>query len=138
MSKKNKPNLLTAPIGLVQSVVHELAVKKGWWPMLSHKDLSVAQKLELVSAAVPMRLALIHADISKALEEYCTKKRHTEVSWGEDDGDERPAGLPIALADVIINTLDLAQALDIDLGYWIARKHEFNEAQRKRSSRRRG
>ena len=130
--KKNTPNLLMAPIGDVQYTMHQLAVKKGWWPMLSSISLSTKQKREQIEATVPEKLALIHSEVSEALEEFRSNKRLNEVTFGEDDEEEKPEGFPVELADIVIRVFDLAQALNIDLGYWIARKYEYNATRKKR------
>lgn len=130
--ERNESNLLQAPISTLQAVMHRLSREKGWWPQLDDKNSSPAEKKKLVEATIPEKLVLIHSEVSEAMEEYRRRKRITEVSFGEDDEEEKPEGLPIELADVVIRVFDLAEALHIDLGYWIVRKYEYNQTRKKR------
>ncbi len=133
MSKKTETNLLIAPISIAQSIVHQLAKKKGWWPMLE-RPLPKKQREKQLQALVPEKLALIHSEISEALEEYRSRKVLNEVTFGEEneEGVDKPEGFPVELADAVIRIFDLAEALNIDLGYWIMRKHEYNSGRSRR------
>lgn len=57
------------------------------------------------------RIALIHSELSEALEEFRAGRVDT---WFQDDG--KPEGVPIEMADAVIRILDMADWLDIDLG----------------------
>lgn len=70
---------------------------------------------------IASRLALIHAEVSEALE--CVARGEMETFAG-DHG--KPEGFPIELADVAIRLLDLAQSLGIDLEATMHLKHEYN------------
>jgi len=86
---------------------------------------------------VPTKLALIHSEVSEALECY----RNGEMLEMVDTGDAKPhrldadgkcvsagkpVGLPSELADIVIRVMDLAEALGIDLEGAIERKHAYN------------
>jgi NTP pyrophosphatase (non-canonical NTP hydrolase) len=94
-------------ISELQKEVHLNAVKHGWWEG---------------EANIPEKLALIHSEISEALEDY--RKERMTPRLVEDN---KPEGFPVELADVIIRTLDLAEALGFNLEYFIKEKHEFNK-----------
>lgn len=93
----------------MQHLVHMTAVEHGWWEKATIN-------------IVPEKLALIHAEVSEALEEYRDQKMETYYS-----GDKRkPEGFGIELADAVIRIFDLAAWLGLDMGALIAEKHNFN------------
>lgn len=129
-----RPTVLTGSISFVQRAVHELARKKGWWPILEKKGLTAKQRQQQLEAMVPEKLVLVHSEISEAMEEYRSRKMLSEVTFGEenDAGEDKPEGFAVELADAVIRIFDLAEALNIDLGYWIMRKHEYNSGRSRR------
>lgn len=84
------------------AAMHKNAVDHGWY----EQPLSI-----------PEKLALIHSEVSEALEAY----RHN-IS----DGDK--GCLAEELADVVIRSFDLAEAEGLDIVAAIERKHEQNKA----------
>lgn len=101
-----------------QHKVHNLARTKGWWGL----EGSAPSPDELTITAVAARLALIHSEVSEAVE--CL--RNGEIRF-DTEANGKPVGLSTELADIMIRTMDLATALGIDLEVEIARKHEYNK-----------
>lgn len=80
---------------------------------------------------VPAKLALIHAEVSEALEEF--RKGNMELYYEEFGGgfdahilSKKPEGFGIELADVVIRVADLASHLGIDLTEMVAIKTAYN------------
>jgi NTP pyrophosphatase (non-canonical NTP hydrolase) len=70
---------------------------------------------------VPLKLALMHGEISKALELYRTGRM---LSWTTGD---KPEGFDIKLADLVIRVCDLAGSLGLHLEEAIERKAAYNK-----------
>ena len=86
--------------------IHENAKAHGWW----EEERSFG---ELV--------ALMHSELSEALEEY---RNHKPMVYEENGKLE---GVATELADCVIRIFDWAGKEDIDLEDIIIRKHEYNK-----------
>lgn len=69
------------------------------------------------------KIALIHSELSEALEEYRDDRGLNETYW-LDGG--KPHGVPTELADTVIRILDLCGYLGLDLEHIIKGKLDYN------------
>lgn len=99
---------------------HENAKSKGWWD----EERSFGEQI-----------ALMHSELSEALEEYRNKKpmfyfkevNGFEVSEMNEWDGEKPEGISIELADTIIRIFDTCGRYGIDLDKAIKIKMKYNE-----------
>jgi NTP pyrophosphatase (non-canonical NTP hydrolase) len=77
---------------------------------------------------IPEKLALIHSEVSEALEALREGRMSTILS--EDKG--KPEGFPSELADIIIRVGDLAGRLRINLTEEIERKMAYNQTRERK------
>jgi NTP pyrophosphatase (non-canonical NTP hydrolase) len=91
---------------------HNTAKSKGWW---DHPDRNI-----------PELLALIHSEVSEALESY---RDHGQEGLSEVWTDEhnKPEGFTVELADVFIRISDLCGEFNLDLESAIRSKLSYNE-----------
>lgn len=89
---------------------HNNAVKKGWW---DNTDRNIGELL-----------ALMHSEISEALEEWRNNKQLTDIYYEED---RKPAGFAVEMADLIIRVVDTCERYDIPLVQAIEQKMEYNK-----------
>ena len=96
---------------------HETSASKGWW---ENPDRNIGELL-----------ALIHSEISEALEVYREHgKDGLRKTWTEDDG--KPEGFTIELADAVIRIADLCGALGLELEEALETKMEYNRSRPQR------
>ena len=88
---------------------HETAKDKGWWD----KEPNIGEKL-----------ALIHSEVSEALEAY---RDHGEKEMYRRKSDGKPEGFIFELADTVIRIADLCGKLDLELDKAIDLKMKFNK-----------
>lgn len=93
---------------------HGLAKEKGWWPEYNPDHTGAVN--------IPEKLALIHSEISEALEAYRKGQMTTFI-----DG-TKPDGFPVELADAVIRIADLCGFLRIDLAAVLKAKHDYNKS----------
>lgn len=89
------------------AIAHGLAIEKGWHDG-TPRNIGEA-------------LALVHSEISEALEAYRVGDMDVRVS---DTG--KPEGFAIELADAVIRIADLCGLLGIRLGDAVRIKHQYN------------
>ena len=70
---------------------------------------------------IPEMLALIHSEVSEALEDY--RNGHMAMAFAENG---KPIGFPSEIADIVIRVSDLCGYLGIDLAEAVRVKHAFN------------
>ena len=75
---------------------------------------------------IPEKLALIHAEVSEALEDYRKSATNAELAQIRWNGD-KPDGFAIELADIVIRVFDFADQLDIDLETMMCVKMAYND-----------
>lgn len=97
------PDQIIATFDDLIYVIHDLALKKGWWQ--EEREMGTM-------------LALIHSEVSEALEADRTDANSEKIP--------EFTGLEEELADVIIRILDLAGYYDLRIGQAVLAKHEYN------------
>ena len=95
----------------LQIASHAIAVSKGWWDD---------------GEQIPGRIALIHSEVSAALEEWREHHEITEIRWEEEGEYAKPVGVGIAVADVLIRIADLCEGTGIDLNEALKLKNAYN------------
>ena len=93
---------------------HKTATEKGWWDKPDRN--------------IPELLALIHSEVSEALEAYReTGIFQLDKVWHEKP-DNKPEGFIVELADVLIRIADLCGEFDLDIESALIEKMEFNKS----------
>lgn len=95
------------------AVCHGLSKAAGWWV-----DLETGESLIGAPRIFEQKLALIHSELSEALEGY-------RKNLMDDKLPHRPMAA-VELADAVIRIADLCGAMNYDLGGGIAEKLGYN------------
>lgn len=119
---------MSKSIGEWSREVHRLAVEKGW----HERPMRDAQGHVNVDA-VAAKLALIHSEVSEALEalrDSPNAPRHlgmpADLAAFAVAPSGKPEGFEVELADAVIRILDLAESLGLDIESAMKWKHEYN------------
>lgn len=92
---------------------HDTATEKGWW--------------DLPDRNVPELLALIHSEVSEALEAYRDVGiEQLDRVWYDESG-YKPEGFTVELADVLIRIADLCGEFNLDLEQALTEKMAYNK-----------
>ena len=92
---------------------HTTATEKGWW--------------DLPDRNVPELLALIHSEVSEALEAYRDVGIEQLDKVWYDNANKKPEGFTIELADVLIRIADLCGEFNLDLEQALTEKMAYNK-----------
>ena len=98
------------PLNELAYHIHENAKAKGWWDD---------------ERKFPEIAALIHSEVSEALEEWRSGHAPDYIYYYGEAG--KPEGVPIELADAIIRIMDYAANEGIDLDEAIQVKMAYNK-----------
>lgn len=104
---------ITQAGNLLQSVCHTASRAAGWW-----HDLRTGEPIISRPHIVGEKLALVHSEVSEALE------GHRKGLM--DDKLMHRLMVEVELADAVIRIMDLAGALNLDIGGAIAEKLAYN------------
>lgn len=107
------PMTMTEALTQLRNQCHQNSVDAGWW-----EDAVTGQSLD-VDHYIPVKLLLIHSEISEAMEGHRKglmddKLPHREMIETE-------------LADALIRIMDLAGAISSDIGAVVQEKLEYNK-----------
>jgi NTP pyrophosphatase (non-canonical NTP hydrolase) len=87
------------------------ATEHGWW--------------DSDEVNIPEKLALMHSELSEALEEY---RAGHPCSLVYESPTGKPEGFGVELADTIIRILDLCGFLDLDIESIVHQKMQYNNS----------
>lgn len=92
---------------------------------LRDEALRIAVEHGFKDASVPEDIALMHSELSEALEDY---RNGLSPNLLEYDQYVKPVGIPSEMADVIIRVLHFCGKHKIDIEYAVKVKMQYNES----------
>ncbi len=109
-------NISGFDIGQIQQLVHQTAVEHGWWENTERENCPIAEKI-----------ALMHSELSEALEEF--RNDNPPLYFDTDkQGNDKPEGIAVELADCMIRILDLAGFMGWDIEAALGVKMQYNQS----------
>ncbi len=121
----------------IAEACHLLSERAGWWYSpeflvvvpVEEKDYvgtGWIGALEWKETVIPIKLALVHSEVSEALEGY-------RKNANDDHLPDRPS-VEVELADAVIRIFDIAGALDLDLAGALVEKLRYNQTREARAA----
>lgn len=104
------PEIMNA-VRALQGMCHNQSYTTGWWKDAFGDEL-------IPDEAFPTKLALIHSELSEALEAHRKDDNDDKVPWRK--------GAEVELADALFRIFDLAHAMDYDLIAALSDKFAYN------------
>lgn len=108
-----RPDDKPMAIAELMKQAYDTAVEKGWWD----EERNFAEQI-----------ALQHSELSEVLEEWRDKRDVAEVYYQG----EKPCGIPIEYADLVIRVFDTCQRYGIDLEAALKVKMAYNKTRPRR------
>ena len=110
-----------ATLNEITHAAHANSMDKGFWDDQKLAVNATRLDRERVQRTIPEKLALIHTEVSEALEDYRDGVMVTTM-----DAKGKPVGFPSELADIVIRVMDVCGGLGIDLDEEIRLKVAYN------------
>ena len=102
-------------LSMVQKIIHQISISKGWYEKNDKRTFGDI-------------IALLHCEISEAMEEYRKGVPPDVIYYLEDSrGYLKPEGIAVEFADVLIRLLDTAAHHEIPLTQALFEKIEYNK-----------
>ena len=104
----------------LQEAAHRTALDKGWWAPMQDPSAEANHR----ERSLPEQIALMHSELSEALEEV--RKPNARPFYLDMDKD-KPEGWAVELADCVIRIMDTCAYYNQDLQGLIEMKMKYNE-----------
>jgi hypothetical protein len=110
----------------LQEAAHRTALDKGWWVPMADESINYDGVKDEGSRerSLPEQIALMHSELSEALEEV--RKPNARPFYLDMEKD-KPEGWAVELADCVIRIMDTCAYYNQDLQGLIEMKMKYNE-----------